>query len=252
MSKIKVIGSSHLCLKWATESLPYQGSFICIPDHTYQQGDQSTVEQALDDTALLIFSGGADISPTLYGVDTLHPKTGPLNTIRDSWEVRLWMAAVMKRIPIVGICRGAQFCTAMTGGTLAQHIRGHTGVKHRLIYKDALESFVTIASTHHQMCLPNPDNTVLLAWTKGLSKGKYEGYPPNRYTPNELEPEIMYWPKYNCLGIQGHPEYAPSEDLGRKLCEQYLHMLMNNPSFLTHRGFPLWSGNAFQKVHEYD
>jgi putative glutamine amidotransferase len=107
----------------------------------------------------LIIGGGADVDPQLYGQELLHlieekrpeqpliewilglvllPLTWLLrkltatwaspcaarDPLRDALEMRLIHAAVVRRLPILGICRGCQLLNVHFGGSLYQSIKG--------------------------------------------------------------------------------------------------------------------------------
>lgn len=74
----------------------------------------------------LLFSGGGDIDPALYGAEP-HPALGGVDAERDRTELALarWMAAAGK--PAFGICRGAQLFNVAFGGTLYRDISEHPG-----------------------------------------------------------------------------------------------------------------------------
>jgi putative glutamine amidotransferase len=65
----------------------------------------------------LILSGGSDINPTLYGANKDAHNT-PLDTKRDTFELEMIDKAYKKKIPILGICRGAQLINIYFEGTL--------------------------------------------------------------------------------------------------------------------------------------
>lgn len=65
----------------------------------------------------LVLSGGNDIDPTLYGADKDAHNT-PLDKKRDSFELDMIDKAYKKKIPILGICRGAQLINIYFEGTL--------------------------------------------------------------------------------------------------------------------------------------
>lgn len=69
----------------------------------------------------LLFTGGHDVSPALYGEEVL-PVCGELCPARDRMEKPLLLAAVEADKAILGICRGFQFLNAALGGTLYQDL----------------------------------------------------------------------------------------------------------------------------------
>ncbi|MEV8527735.1 gamma-glutamyl-gamma-aminobutyrate hydrolase family protein [Streptomyces sp. NPDC052000] len=74
----------------------------------------------------LIVAGGADVEPVRYGAEP-SPRTGPPARERDAWELALIDAALAAGTPLLGICRGLQLLNVALGGTLVQHLEGHTG-----------------------------------------------------------------------------------------------------------------------------
>ncbi|MFB6962812.1 gamma-glutamyl-gamma-aminobutyrate hydrolase family protein [Streptomyces sp. NPDC056309] len=73
----------------------------------------------------LVVAGGPDVEPERYGADR-EPRTGPPSRERDTWELALIRAALDSGTPLLGICRGMQLLNVALGGTLVQHIDGHT------------------------------------------------------------------------------------------------------------------------------
>lgn len=73
----------------------------------------------------LLLSGGADVEPARYG----QTSQGALSTEpdRDALEWAAWLAALERRLPILGICRGLQVINVFAGGRLVQHLDGHEG-----------------------------------------------------------------------------------------------------------------------------
>lgn len=69
----------------------------------------------------IIFSGGADPNPLLFGDEPLK-ELGHINPQRDMQELLLIKLAYDRQIPILGICRGIQLLNAALGGTLYQDI----------------------------------------------------------------------------------------------------------------------------------
>ncbi|MEL3907727.1 MAG: gamma-glutamyl-gamma-aminobutyrate hydrolase family protein [Treponemataceae bacterium] len=69
----------------------------------------------------LIFSGGQDVNPKLWGDEPLnHIKQ--MSNERDNFELQLFKIATELKKPILGICRGAQLMNVFFGGSLYQDI----------------------------------------------------------------------------------------------------------------------------------
>ncbi|HEY4349108.1 MAG TPA: gamma-glutamyl-gamma-aminobutyrate hydrolase family protein [Gaiellaceae bacterium] len=79
------------------------------------------VEETLDVLDGLIFSGGSDLDPELYGQEA-HPETTGIVRDRDSAEMALLDAALARDLPVLAICRGSQLLNVVLGGDLVQHV----------------------------------------------------------------------------------------------------------------------------------
>ena len=62
------------------------------------------VEETLDSVDGLIFSGGSDLDPDLYG-QAAHPETKDVVRARDDAELALLRGALGRDLPVLAICR---------------------------------------------------------------------------------------------------------------------------------------------------
>lgn len=69
----------------------------------------------------VLFAGGRDVNPDLYG-ESPGEHTDVPDIRRDAWEFALLNAALEREIPTLFICRGAQVLNVHLGGTLIQHL----------------------------------------------------------------------------------------------------------------------------------
>ena len=83
---------------------------------------EGTTDAILDMVDGLIFSGGADLDPALYGDSEVHPATYDISEARDRFELELMNGAVARDMPVLCICRGIQVLNVALGGSLVQHI----------------------------------------------------------------------------------------------------------------------------------
>ena len=85
-----------------------------------QPVDESIAARVLDGLDGLVITGGRDVDPATYG-QSPHPTTDQPARDRDAWEFALLRGALARRLPVLGICRGAQVLNVALGGTLHQH-----------------------------------------------------------------------------------------------------------------------------------
>jgi len=71
----------------------------------------------------VIIGGGDDIDPVLYGEKPAE--RAKINAERDVFEVGIITQALAGKVPLLGICRGAQLINVVNGGTL------HLTIRHR-------------------------------------------------------------------------------------------------------------------------
>lgn len=117
----------------------------------------------------IIFPGGPDIDPTFMGEEPI-PQLGATNRNRDIFEIALIRTAVAKKVPILGICRGAQIINVALGGTVYQDLNSQfsgkllkhqqeapgeqpthfISVNHESKLFKTISDNVFVNSTHHQ------------------------------------------------------------------------------------------------------
>jgi gamma-glutamyl-gamma-aminobutyrate hydrolase PuuD len=81
----------------------------------------------------LILQGGADIDPALYGEPSQHV-VGPVDPVRDRFELQLLRGFAAAGKPVLGVCRGMQLINVAFGGALHQDLRlaGLEQLQHRV------------------------------------------------------------------------------------------------------------------------
>ena len=160
--------------------------------------------EVLDRLDAVVFAGGADLDPALYD-QPAHEQTTGLRPERDAAEVPLMRAALDRDLPLLGICRGMQVLSVVSGGALEQHLPdvvGHEGhrpepgiygshgvrlapgsLAHRL-----LGDQVSVPSYHHQG-LASAGSLTVTGWA------------------DDESPEVVEDPTRRfALGVLWHPE----------------------------------------------
>ena len=176
------------------------------------------VAETLDVLEGIVFSGGGDLDPAIYG-EQPHPATDTPQRERDAAETALLLAALERDMPVLAICRGAQLFNVVRGGGLVQHLpemTGHDGHKerpgtfstHEIIAAPGsrlaaiLGDRATVHSHHHQGIDQVGEGLVETAWA---ADGTPEGVedPSRRFA----------------VGVLWHPEASDERALFEALVE---------------------------------
>lgn len=186
-------------------------------------GPTSLLETNPEEILCVVFTGGSDVHPSLYG-EEVNRRTYA-NIARDNEDRKYFEIAKKHGIPMVGICRGSQFLCVMNGGRLVQHMDNHGGF-HMIKTKDG--KTLQVNSTHHQMAWPN-EEAIPIAWSAPNRSPHYEGATGVKLTPDR-EYEAVLYPQTNSLGIQWHPEMLPDDSEGYLFAEELIADLLNKGS----------------------
>jgi len=165
--------------------------------------------ELLDRIDGLMLAGGADLDPASYGAAP-HPLTLDPDPARDAFEIALVRRALVRDLPLLGICRGMQVLNVACGGTLHQHLPELVGHEHHrrvpgsfdgadhdvrlqpgsLAARAAGEEHHATKSHHHQGIERIGDGLVVTGWSEIDDLPEAIEAPRNRFA----------------LGVQWHPE----------------------------------------------
>jgi gamma-glutamyl-gamma-aminobutyrate hydrolase PuuD len=84
------------------------------------------VDATLETVDGLVFSGGPDLDPALYGAEA-HAETLGIVRERDDFELELMRGALDRDVPMLAICRGSQVLNVLRGGDIEQHVPDRVG-----------------------------------------------------------------------------------------------------------------------------
>jgi len=157
---------------------------------------------------LLQFTGGADVSPGLYGHVNIASQT---NYVRDNLEQSIFKQYGDKKM--AGICRGGQFLNVMCGGTMYQDQDGHPYGAHVMHVSVDDYGPYTVTSTHHQVMRAGPNGEVI-GWAKYPAYlVSDDGTGNARRKLHDITTEVVLYPGRLCF--QPHPEYKPDSEMER-------------------------------------
>lgn len=176
--------------------------------------DKDELDELFDHIDGLLFTGGHDVGPDVYG-EKASDKCGTPCKLRDEMEAYLLDKALKSNKPLFGICRGIQFINAYMGGSLYQDLSSEhpSEVTHqmtkpydRAVHKVSVKDNTLLAkiigsgqyevnSYHHQAIKRLADGLVSMAESEdGL-----------------IEAVSVEGCKF-ALAVQWHPEFAYEKD----------------------------------------
>ena len=170
-----------------------------------------------------LFSGGGDIDPALYGMESA-PEVKGVSPERDRTEIRMLKAAVSRGLPFLGICRGLQVINVALGGTLYTDIAAQrpNALKHDYYPdypRDLRPHTVTIqpgSRLHATLGLTEtPVNSLHHQGIRDLA----EPLRPVAFAPDGLVEGIELPDHPFGLGVQWHPEWLTARALFRAFVE---------------------------------
>lgn len=100
--------------------------------------DQDTYIEMCDG---ILAPGGGDFNPLLFHEDP-HPLLGETSTRLDVFQLAMIRKATAKKLPMLGICRGAQAMNLAAGGTIYQDMSQKEGklLMHQMTEQDTGEA----------------------------------------------------------------------------------------------------------------
>ncbi|WP_428936881.1 gamma-glutamyl-gamma-aminobutyrate hydrolase family protein [Fontivita pretiosa] len=96
--------------------------------------DQALIRQYVDLCDGVLFTGGNDLDPALYGQPEWHPRAVKLDARRQNFELALIAEVERRRVPVLGVCLGSQLMNVHRGGSLIQFLPEHDrpgAIEHR-------------------------------------------------------------------------------------------------------------------------
>lgn len=171
--------------------------------------------EKLSQADLVVFTGGSDVSPYIYGEEPFGARG--CDPFRDDFERDIYYNCVDFCIPMVGICRGGQLLNVLNGGKMIQHlgetISGDVTMECYQMVEDSsdYDRYRPMRVDHHQGMLARDDGAEVLAWLPAT----------NGYSPDYA----IFYPETKSLCFQPHPEW------GHKGTEDYFFELLDKHVF---------------------
>ena len=182
------------------------------------------IDQLMTTCSGILFTGGHDVSPSLYGEEALSCVS--CCEARDNLETIVLRKAIEKNMPALGICRGIQFINAALGGTLYQDLptQFSSDTEHHQMppYDIPVHTVDIISDTPLYQCL---DKSVIRvnSYHHQAVKKTAPCLKPMAVSEDGLI-EGLYMPDHRFLwAIQWHPEFSyKTDDNSMKIFEAFI------------------------------
>ena len=190
-----------------------------IPSYVAYTTDPKKIAEYVAEFDGFLFAGGVDVHPRHYGEEIQFDSVEVFEA-RDDFEIALYADAIKSGKPILGICRGVQLINVAEGGSLYQHIDGHSQEESGTVQtqKVLLENDTPLSrmangaesimtnTFHHQAVKQIAPGFLPMAWSEeGICEGIYN-------------PEHKF-----LMGVQWHPEiFWQNDETATNLFKEFI------------------------------
>ncbi len=189
------------------------------------EANPASLLEALDG---LIIPGGGDIDPILYHGER-HPEIYSVDRERDEFELKLAEIALDSELPILGICRGMQILTVLTGGNLIPHVPDQND--NPLLHRVDPEPGVRIP-TEHQVQIKSESRLAQMVQTTEISviswhhqgvrevpsEWRIVAHAPDDGLVEAIEHQHHPW----AIGVQWHPELSKQDVYQERIFQAFI------------------------------
>lgn len=178
------------------------------------QTNEDTSRDIIKSVDGVIFAGGDDFDPALYGSDA-YDLVETYSTDQDRSDLELLSLAIEEGKPILGICRGMQLINIYYGGSLYEDLPSQFGISishrdgsdgfayHRVNFNEASSLYEKLGGVKSRQV-----NSMHHEGIRDLANGLLA-----TATSDDGLVEAIENPYYNSfmMGVQWHPEYNNGE-----------------------------------------
>jgi putative glutamine amidotransferase len=191
-------------------------------------GARDGVRLHAEDFDGVLFAGGEDVDPKLYDEAKKYDSVN-VDRARDDFEIHLLHRALDRRLPILGICRGAQVINVGFGGTLYQDLAEDVApeIQHRQTDLGMARSDIS-----HAVTVTEPDS-LLAGAVQGICrvnslhhqaiKRLGHGLKVTAHSDDGLVEAVEAAGDYPfLLAVQWHPEEIVANTEQRRIFEEFI------------------------------
>jgi putative glutamine amidotransferase len=180
--------------------------------------DRETLRLIYERLDGLFLPGGIDMQPSTYG-EQPDPLLQRVDPARDETELQLARWAIEDRLPVLGVCRGAQLINVAAGGTLWQDVSYRPdSIKHDYAplggqySREYLAHDVTVDADSRLGRIVRVDRMPVNSMHHQAIRELGTGLIASSFAPDgvieSVEPTSEQW----MIGVQWHPESLVDQD----------------------------------------
>lgn len=154
----------------------------------------------------LLLPGGIDVSPERYG-EAPHPKLEKTDAALDALEWQALEVARVRRVPVLGICRGHQVINVFFGGSLFQDIPSQYQSKLAVVHRNGNQTHeIIIMPTSRLYELIGCERISVNSYHHQAIKEVAPGFTVSARAEDGIPEAIENEGDIFILGVQFHPE----------------------------------------------
>jgi len=164
----------------------------------FSQSIELAHADSMEEYDLLVFTGGADIHPSIYGENNTHSHC---NLPRDKVEIEMFQLSRKYDMKLFGICRGHQLLNALYGGKLIQDLR----------------TFKKSHGGYHELLITEPDSVIGSIYTEvnSIHHQGVETAGRNLDVTSTYKGVVESVESEKCISVQWHPEFMLDNQAGK-------------------------------------
>lgn len=181
-------------------------SFYSSTEEIFDRNGKYNIVTDIDKASIVVWTGGEDICPLLYGE---KPLPNVHYSSRDKSDIEAVKKAYEGDKFLVGICRGAQLLNVIPNdGRLWQDVDNHQGTHQA--FDCVTGNWITVNSVHHQMMVPT-EKAEVICWADTSRTRKSDkivwSKPSGILKEKDKDIEVLWYPATRSLCFQAHPEF---------------------------------------------